>query len=155
MTTLAESMRTAVIGRLGVRTVRCYHCDHECQVPAQGMTVTCSHCYKQISLEDISVRAMHWGGSLRTTGVIVIHRKARAVSQEVVASLGVRVLGTLEANIRSGGPVFIGAAATFKGAINAPRLIVEPGAQLLGGPFRVPGCFVEGASKPESNQPSA
>ncbi len=143
MTTDALSIRSAIVGRQGTVPACCYHCGNSIKIPASAMTVTCPECYKQLNLEDISVRAMHWGGSLRTTGVVIIHKKARAVCNDVIASQGVRILGSLEASVRSAGPVYLGPNATVKGAINAPKLIVEPGAQLLGGPFRVPGAFIE------------
>jgi hypothetical protein len=145
MTTDPFSIRAAVVGRQGVVLVRCYHCGREGEVPSRAMTVGCPHCYKQLNLEDISVRAMHWGGSLRTTGVVIIHKRARAVCNDVVSSCGVRILGSLEAAVRSAGPVYVGPNAIIKGSINAPTWIVEPGAQLIGGPFRVPGCFIEAA----------
>ncbi|MBZ0170741.1 MAG: hypothetical protein K8E66_00020, partial [Phycisphaerales bacterium] len=38
----------------------------------------------------------------------------------------------------SGGPVTIGPRARFKGAVWAPALRIEPGAEVDGGPFVVP-----------------
>lgn len=135
--------RSALFGRDGVRAVRCYHCGHEQEVPSRAQTTTCLTCFKQLSIPDIGVRALHWGGGLRTCGEIVIHRKAWVVCQSVIASGDVRIFGHLEAEVRSGGTVYVGPEAVLKGAVRAGKLIVEPGAEVSGGPFVVPGSFID------------
>jgi cytoskeletal protein CcmA (bactofilin family) len=140
-----SSIRKALLGLEESRRVRCYHCDHSQEIAPRAQSVSCSRCFQQLHTADVSVRAMHWGGSLRTTGVVVVQRRARVVCSEIVASLGVRILGAVEADIRSGGPVFIGPEAEVRGAIGATRLTVEPGALLAGGMIRVPAPLVDPA----------
>ncbi len=135
--------RSALFGRDGVRGVMCYHCGHEQEVPSRAQTATCLACFKQLSIPDIAVRALHWGGGLRTCGEIMIHRKAKVVCQSVIATGDVRILGHLEAEVRSGGTVYVGPEAVLKGAVRAAKLIVEPGAEMSGGPFVVPGSFID------------
>ncbi|RMH11257.1 MAG: polymer-forming cytoskeletal protein [Planctomycetota bacterium] len=138
-----SSIRAALLGRDGSRLATCYHCGHEQEAPVRAQTISCRACFKQISIPDIHVRALHWGGSLRTSGEIIIDRKARVVCQSVIAAKNVRVLGHLEADVRAGGAVYVGPEAVLKGAVRAQKLIIEPGAQLTGGPFIVPGSFIE------------
>lgn len=139
----ANVTRSALFGRDDLRSVRCYHCGHEQEVPGRAQTITCLACFKQLSIPDIGVRAMHWGGGLRTCGEIVIHRKARVVCQSVIASGDVRILGHLEGEVRSGGTVYVGPEAVLKGAVRAAKLVVDPGAEVSGGTFVVPGAFID------------
>lgn len=138
-----SSIRKALLGLEAPRQVRCYHCGHEHEIAPRAQSVSCGRCFRQLHTADISVRAMHWGGSLRTTGVVVVQKRARVVCSDIVASVGVRLLGLVEADIRSGGLVYIGPEAEVKGSVVASGLIVEPGAVLTGGMIRVPGDLVE------------
>lgn len=147
-----SSLRRALLGLESARSVRCYHCGAENEVSPKAQSVSCRACYQQLNTADIAVRAMHWGGSLRTTGVVVIHRKARVVCHDIVASLGVRVLGHVESDIRSGGPVYLGPEAEVKGAVRASKLIVEGGALLSGGPCCVPGAFIVSVTAKECEE---
>lgn len=137
------TIRSALFGRDGVRCVQCYHCGHEQEVPSRAQTTSCPNCFKQLSIPDISVRALHWGGGLRTCGQVMIHRRARVVCQNVIAVGDVVVHGHLEADVRCGHTVYVGPNAVLKGAVRAQKLIVDPGAELSGGPFVVPGSFLD------------
>ncbi len=137
------SLRRAVLGDDGVRAVRCYHCGERIEIAPRARSVSCSLCHQQLNTVDIVVRAMHWGTSLRTAGSVVIHRRARAVCHEIVASVGVQVFGTVEADIRSGGVVVLGPEASLKGSVHAAKLIVDPGALVTGGMVCVPAGFGE------------
>lgn len=138
------SLRRAVLGDSGVRDARCYHCGQSIEIAPMARSVSCPQCHQQLNTVDITVRAMHWGASLRTTGTVVIHRRAKVVCNEIVASVGVRVLGTVEADIRSGGGVVLGPDARLKGSVSGSKLIVDPGAELSGGMVSVPGGFGDG-----------
>ncbi|GAB4383965.1 MAG: hypothetical protein Kow0022_05120 [Phycisphaerales bacterium] len=137
------TMRTALFGRDGVRRVQCYHCGHEQDAPARAQTISCVKCFRQLSVPDIVVRALHWGGSLRTCGCVTVHKRARVVCQSLVAVGDVIVHGHLEADVRAGGAVYVGPEAFLKGSVRAGRLIVEPGAEMVGGPFVVPGSLID------------
>jgi bactofilin len=121
------------------RLVRCYHCGADICVETGARFCCCQSCGVRVNTEDILVRAMYWGENLRTAGVVVIHRHARVVCSEIVASLGVRVLGRVEADICSGGVVVVESGAELHGSVRAERLIVEPGATLSGGLVCGPG----------------
>lgn len=137
------TIRAALFGRDGVRSVQCYHCGHEQEAPARAQTISCIGCFKQISVPDIAVRALHWGGSLRSCGCITVHKRARVVCQSLIAVGDVTVHGHLEADVRAGGTVYVGPEAVLKGSVRATKLIVEPGAEMTGGPFVVPGSFID------------
>lgn len=116
----------------------CYHCGRVSSVSAMAMSASCAHCRKSLDVHDITVKGPHWGGVICTCGRITIGRKARATAKMAVASLGVDVLGQFQGLIVSGGPVSIGPRARFTGAVWAPSLVIEPGAEISGGPFVVP-----------------
>lgn len=123
------------------RIVVCYHCRGEIAVPAAARTASCPSCYKGIVLDDLSVREGGGGmsGRLYTCGKVTIHKKARAVTRQVEAGGGVEVDGVLEAKVNSGGTVVVGAKARVKGDCSAPSLVVEEGAVIEGGFFRIGG----------------
>lgn len=141
-------MLEALTGRRGDPVIRsasvqtsaivCYHCGEISSVSARAISASCEHCRRSIDLGDIVVKATHWGGVLCTCGRLTIGRKARATAKMAVASFGVDILGQFQGLVVSGGPVSIGPRAKFTGAVWAPSLLIEPGAEVNGGPFVVP-----------------
>jgi hypothetical protein len=125
---------------LGIETstVRCYHCGCDASVSSRAMTARCGECGKNLDIPDIRIKAHHWGGVLVTCGRVSIGRKAEVTCTLAIASLGADVLGRFSGVLVSGGPVSIGPKARFSGAVWAPSLHVEPGAQIRGGPFVIP-----------------
>ena len=124
--------------------MRCYHCHEIIGVAERAQSASCSRCHKQLTTRDISIRGLHWGGELRTTGDVTIERKARATCKRVEASGRVTVLGTLEAAaVSSGVGVVLGPGAVVRGVIEAPELEVCEGAVLEGG-FRQTRAVVAG-----------
>lgn len=119
------------------RTVRCYHCKAEIAVPARARTASCPICYKGIVLDDLTVRDAGWNGKLSTCGRVLVQRKGRAIARSVEAGDGVDVEGTLEAKIASQGTVRIGKTGRLKGDCVAQSLVVEAGAVIEGGFFRI------------------
>lgn len=120
------------------RTVICYHCGKEITVPQSARTASCPLCYKGIVLDDLSVKdAGSYTGRLVTCGTVTIHSKARTVTRTVEAGKGVNVAGVLEAKICSGGTIKIAPGGRIKGDCQARSLIVEEGAVIEGGFFRI------------------
>ncbi len=115
----------------------CYHCGRMSSVSTKAMSTACEHCRKPLDLHDIVMKGPHWGGVLCTCGRITITRKARVQAKMAVASLSVDILGQFRGLVICGGPVTIGPRADFSGAVWAPTLHVEPGAEIAGGPFIV------------------
>ncbi len=107
-------------------------------MPAAARTASCPVCYKGIVLDDLAVReGAGMSSRLATCGKVTIHKKARAVTRHVEAGAGVEVDGVLEAKVNSGGTVVVGAKARVKGDFSAPSLVVEEGAVIEGGFFRI------------------
>lgn len=123
------------------RPVRCYHCQHDFSISAHARSAACPKCYRGLCLDDLIVKTsapqVGTPGKLQTCGQIVVEKKARYVGKAVQAVEGVEIQGQLEAEVVSQGPVVIGAGATHKGDLTAATLVVEPGAVIKGGFFRV------------------
>lgn len=117
--------------------VRCYHCLRECEVSARAMSSSCPHCHRQLAIADIVVRERHWGSRLQTCGRIVIERRARVQVNVVQASEAVEVHGSLKGRIVCYGPVTLGESASLEGDLEAPAVFVSPGAQIVGGKFKI------------------
>ncbi len=120
------------------RTVTCYQCGREIIVPAAARTASCPLCYKGIVLDDLAVKdAGSYTGRLVTCGTVTIHSRARTVTRSVEAGKGVHIEGVLEAKVCSGGTVTISPGARVKGDCEARSLVVEAGAIIEGGFFRI------------------
>ena len=75
---------------------------------------------------------------IQTCGRLVVAKKGSVIASRVRALGGVFVLGHLEANVSSGGPVHIAAGARWRGDCRAPSVTIEPGARIESGCFAVP-----------------
>jgi len=101
------------------------------------MSGSCPHCHRQLAIADIVVRDQHWGSRLQTCGRIVIERAARVRVQFVQACEGIEVQGSLQGRVVSYGPVTLGDGSSLDGDLEAPAVYVAPGAQIVGGRFRI------------------
>ena len=119
------------------RTVTCYHCRRRLDVPARAMSISCPWCSRRLTLDDLAIRDRCWTSRLQTCGRILIHRRGLVNARVIEAMEGIEIQGTVEGNIVSGGPVLIGAGARVKGDLAAPSIIIEPGATIEGGMFRI------------------
>lgn len=138
MATLQADPLAASLGRGTARRARCYHCGGSFEASPKAITASCPSCHRQCTTQDVTIKMLHWGGNIQSCGLVTIARRAKAVTQLCVASAGVRVLGSLEATILSGGPVFLAKTAIVRGGVVAPSLVVERGAVLEGGIVQVP-----------------
>ena len=102
------------------------------------MTFPCPGCHQSIQTEDVVVATLKSVVKLQTCGRVVVERKGRISASFVEAHGGVNVLGTMEANVLSGGPVWIGPKAVWKGDCRAPSLRVEAGGTIRSGYFVIP-----------------
>ena len=119
------------------RIVRCYHCRADIKVAAAARTASCPQCFKGLVLDDLTVRDSSYNSKLMTCGKVTVEKKAKAVSRSVEACEGVEILGTLEAKIHSHGAVYVGPGGRMKGDCEAQSLVVEPGAVIEGGFFKI------------------
>ena len=119
------------------RTVRCYHCRGAITVPLAARSASCPLCFKGLVLDDLTVRDSGYSSKLTTCGKVTVEKKAKAITRSVEACEGVEILGILEAKVTSHGPVYLAAGARMKGDCEAQSLVVEPGAVIEGGFFRI------------------
>ncbi len=112
------------------RWIGCYHCGERLKAPAIARSFGCPKCHRGISLDDITVQDSGWSGMLNTCGRIFIRPRVRTITRNVHAGDGIEVLGVLEANVRSGGPVVVGAHGRLKGSVQATSLWIDPGGTL-------------------------
>jgi cytoskeletal protein CcmA (bactofilin family) len=119
------------------RQVRCYHCTQRIEVSESALSLSCPNCSKRIVIQDLIVSGIYAGSKVQTCGKVVVERKGDLSAASVQASSGIFVEGSIKANVRSLGPVIIGAKARWKGDCEAPRIEIEPGANVEGGDFRI------------------
>lgn len=119
------------------RQVRCYHCTQWIEVSETALSLSCPCCCKRIVIQDLIVSGTYAGTKVQTCGRVVVERKGDLSAASVQASSGIFVDGSLKANVRSLGPVVIGAKARWKGDCEAPKIEIEPGASVEGGAFRI------------------
>lgn len=112
------------------------------------MSTSCPKCYKAVVVEDVVIRTAHAVRKVQTCGRVLVEPKGRLIAQSIEAQQGVEVMGVLEGNVTSGGPVRIGPKAQWKGDCRAPTLVVELGAQIARGFFVVPYRPPEAPSGP-------
>ena len=126
------------MARRSARTVQCYLCRRRFEVGARAQSTSCPGCNKPVIVEDIIVKQLKPVKRVQTCGRIVVQKKGRIISEFVEAHEGIEVLGVLQADVISGGPVIIGAKARWKGDLRAPSLEIKQGARIEGGRFSVP-----------------
>lgn len=119
------------------RQVRCYHCTERIEVSDNALSLSCPCCCKRIVIQDLVVSGIYAGTKVQTCGRVVVERKGDLSAASVQASGGVFVDGAIKANVRSLGPVVIGAKARWKGDCDAPKIEIEPGATIEGGAFKI------------------
>lgn len=119
------------------RTVQCYHCQRDFDVPPRAMSISCPWCYRRVTLDDLVVKNTCWTSRVQTCGSLVVHRKGMLVSTRIEARAGMHILGGVEGSLLSGGPVFIGKFAHIKGDLTAPAIDIENGAVINGGRFTI------------------
>ncbi len=119
------------------RAVACVHCRAPMRVAAKAQSATCPKCYKRQTVEDVVIDTDRTGSRVETTGILFIKRKGRVWAPGVRAGDAVEVLGELKADVVTHGHVVIGESARWRGDCTARLLIVEDGARIDGGFFRI------------------
>ena len=119
------------------RTVCCLHCGAGFTVAAQAMVLTCPSCYKRVTVQDIVINTAQNMARVETCGRVVVRRGGKITAGVVLATVGVEVLGELYAGAVCAPVVHIGPRAVWRGDLSAARVIIEPGARVLSGRFRI------------------
>lgn len=112
------------------RIARCCFCRGMMRVSARALSVSCPHCHKQISLEDLRIIGSHPGKTLATCGDVVVEQSARL--NVALTARRVTVLGRVNGPIKGGEFVEIGTTGHVRGDIEAPKIVVRDGAMIEG-----------------------
>lgn len=119
------------------RITACYHCAHSFAAPVKAINATCPACCKRLTLSDVVVKGMHASRRVETCGIVFVEKKSQLSAGDVFGGEAVEVLGELKGNVRTAGHVVIGRKAKWSGDCEAPLLVVEAGAVIEGGFFRI------------------
>lgn len=120
-----------------LRSVRCYHCGRSFEVGAKAITVSCPRCFQRVAVGDVEIRRSQFGGDVETCGRISVHPRGWFSAKSLRASNGVEIEGVVEVRRVEGENVRIFSGAKLRGDLTARRLVVEAGATIEGGFFRV------------------
>jgi len=119
------------------RLTACYHCAHAFEAPIKAINATCPACCKRLTLTDIIIKGQHASRRVETCGIVFVEKKSQLAAADVFGGEAVEVLGELKGNVRTAGHVVIGRKAKWTGDCEAPLLVVEAGAVIDGGFFRI------------------
>lgn len=119
------------------RSVVCYACGDPFEIPARALILTCPRCYQRVKVDDVVIYETHIGSALRTCGSILVARNGALHASAIHSSKAIEVLGKLQGHVTCAGPVFIGPKAVWEGDLTAGRIVIQPGATILGGHFRI------------------
>lgn len=120
------------------QTVDCYHCGHRFEVGGKTQSTNCPECNQRLIVGDVVIKQLTPVKQVNTCGRLVVRARGSLMAETVHASGGVEVLGALNANVTSSGPVHIGPKARWKGDCRAPTLSIDAGARIESGRFDVP-----------------
>ena len=126
------------MARQTAKTVQCYHCSHRFEVSGRAMSTSCPGCYRAVVVQDVVVKGFETVQKLQTCGRVTIRARGRVIAGVIEAQEGIEVLGVLQGNVTSAGPVIIGPKARWKGDCRAPTLEIKLGARIESGFFEIP-----------------
>ena len=119
-------------------TVRCSACDHRFDVSPKALTLRCPRCTAPMSIGDVVLTAGACCSMIQAVGQVFIGPFARFKGRVLRATGAMRVEGRVETSEASCGETFtLVSGSRWKGNCRAPRMIVEEGAVIDGGFFRV------------------
>lgn len=124
----------------GSRTIYCYYCGRRITTSWRTMSIPCPSCNKSLLVEDIVVKKYTGVTNLETCGKLIVRRRGHAVAKHrVVALAGIEVEGKLHCeHALSAGQVILMRKAEWTGDLHATSLVVEEGAKITKGWFKVP-----------------
>jgi hypothetical protein len=120
------------------REVKCYRCAAYLPVSGYAESASCPRCAGNLRLLPLEIDKGHWGTSLLTTETIVVHEHAQVIANLAVASGDMLIAGSVHAMCVSGGTVTLKATGELRGGVRAARIIIEPGARIIGSVIESP-----------------
>jgi hypothetical protein len=120
--------------------VYCYHCGRRIEIGSRTMSTSCPGCHKSVLIEDIVVKGYTGVTNLETCGRLIVNRRGHAVAKNrIVAHAGIEVKGRVQCgHALTAGRAVLSGKAEWRGDLHAVSLVVEQGAVIVGGRFRVP-----------------
>ena len=114
------------------------------------MSTVCPHCNRRLEIENVRIRKYHAVRQVVTCGDLMVDKRGRGVA--AVRAVDLSVNGKLQGDIGARGRGVISKTGTVTGNIQAPWLLVEPGAELRGflriGSGRSPATRQAAAAEP-------
>ncbi len=120
------------------RNVTCYRCAASLPVSGYAESASCPKCAGNLRLLPLDITKGHWGTSLMTTESIIVHPEAQVIANIAIASLDITISGSVHAMCIAGGTVTINETGELKGGIRAARVIIQPGARIIGSVIESP-----------------
>lgn len=120
------------------RDVVCYRCGATLPVSGYAESASCPNCAGNLRLLTLDIEKGHWGTSLMTTESITVHPEAQVIANLAIASGDILIAGNVHAMCISGGTVTITSTGELKGGLRAARVIIEPGARIIGSVIESP-----------------
>jgi len=120
------------------RDVVCYRCAGVHSVSGYAESSSCPKCSGSLRLLPLEITKGHWGTSLLTTETISVHSEAQVIANLAVASGDILLAGSMHAMCISGGTVTITETGELRGGIRAAKLIIHPGAKIIGSVIESP-----------------
>jgi hypothetical protein len=120
--------------------VICYHCGTVIETSARTKSTSCPGCHKPVLVEDIVIKSYIGLTNIETCGRLIVQRRGCAVAQNrIVAHGGIEVKGRVQCvQALTAGQTLLTKQAEWTGNLNAQSLIVEQGAVINSGHFKVP-----------------
>ncbi|NQX95790.1 MAG: polymer-forming cytoskeletal protein [Erythrobacter sp.] len=122
------------------RDVVCYRCGASLPVSGYAESASCPKCAGNLRLLPIEITKGHWGTSLLTTESIVVHEDAQLIANISVASGDIRIDGSAQTMCIAGGTVTISSTGELRGGVRAARIVIEPGAKIIGSVIESPSA---------------
>ena len=120
------------------RDVVCYRCAATLPVSGYAESASCPRCAGNLRLLPLEISTGHWGSSLLTTESIIVHPEAQVTANIAVASGNITIAGSVHSMCIAGGTVTIAETGELRGGIRAARVVILPGARIIGSGIESP-----------------
>ena len=112
-----------------MRTVTCYECGMECQVPAAALSANCIHCHSHLNMADVEIRPGSRRLTIRTLGNVHVQSGTKLSNLSVVCH-NMEVDGRVSGSFRCTGTLSFNTSTRVEGSISAGKLVVDKGAEV-------------------------
>lgn len=134
-------MRERAAARVEVpqsRDVVCYRCAATLPVSGYAESASCPRCAGNLRLLPLEITKGHWGNSLMTTESITVNDGAQVIANLTIASQNITISGSVHSMCIAGQTVTITESGELRGGIRAARVVILPGAKIIGSVIESP-----------------